>query len=311
MSSIPSPILIFGDTYISKNNIVSAKKKYPNLKWVNKSASKDSLNDIRMEAGTSSWDDSEKVILIQELPNKKNVREFLLDLAKTCPTKTKLIVWDSTNQIGIDPKTQTIEKTWSEFVDGMRKISGGKVINNGEKLDEKKGEDSINFVIKKFEDGGKVIEVKEAKFLLSIVGFDRGMLESDIKKMCITVPDLITSQFILDNAFPTTKESLLYKIGNTIDSGNYEGCLDIVEKFLRSGTNHNEIAVVIAKKARWQLAATYLWYSGMDWSSIPNKLMEMGKFPSAIWHDFQISSKEKKAKSEQFQGASGIVKYMC
>lgn len=310
MSSIPSPILIFGDSYISKNNLVSVKKKYSNLKWVTKSASKDSLNDIRMEASISSWDDSEKVMLIQELPNKKNVREFLLDLAQTCHSQTKLIIWDSSNQITVDPKSQTIEKTWSDFVSDIRKIPGSKVINNGEKLTEKSGEDGVNFVIKKFEDCGKVIESKEAKLLLSIVGYDRGMLESDIKKMSIIAPDYITAQFILDNAFSTTRESLLYKINNMIDSGNYEGCIDIIERFLSSGTNHNEIAVVIAKKARWQLAATYFWYSGIDWSDIPNKLMEMGRFPSDIWHDFQIDSREKKFKSEKFQGPNGIVKYM-
>jgi len=310
MSSIPSPILLFGDLYVSKNNILAAKRKYPNLVWVIKSATKDSLNDIRAVVGTSSWDDSEKVVLIQELPNRKNVREFLLDLAKNCPAKNKLIIWDSNNEIGVDHKTQTIEKTWAEFVSGINQIQGAKVINNGDQLTEKDSIDSVNIVIKKFENEGKVIEPRDAKLMLSIVGYDRGMIESEIKKMCLTAPDHITPQFILDNAFPTSKESLFYKMANAMDSGSYESCIDMVERFLSGGTNHNFIAEIVVKKARWQLAATHLWYSGLDWSNISGKLMEMGKFPSAIWHDFQIGSSEKKVQSETYQGPKGILGYL-
>lgn len=310
MSEIPSPILIFGDSYVSKNNIIAAKKKYSNFKWVTKSASTDTLNNIRMEAGFAAWDDSEKVLLIQDLPNKKNVREFLINLATSCPIKTKLIIWDSLCHIKIDQKEKTIEKSWADFVNAFRNIKGGKVINNGEELTEKSGDDSINFIIQCFEKYKKHIDITEARLLTNIVGFDTGMLESDIKKMVLTCPDKITSQFILDNAFPTTKEAVLYKISNILDEGNFEDAINLIDRFLNSGTNANEIAVIIVRKARWQLVTAYLWCSGLGWESITNQLMEMGRFPSSIWHNDQMENSRKRQEAESLQLHENMVKYL-
>ena len=58
------------------------------------------------------------------------------------------------------------------------------------------------------------------------------------------------------------------------------------------------------------MVATHLWYSGLSWGDIPEKMMEMGKFPSSIWHDFQIGSSAKKSQSLAFQSPKGIVDYM-
>ena len=307
---MPSPILVFGDVYLCKNNIIAAKKKYSTSKWVTKSASSDDLNSIRAEAGVVSWDDSEKILLVQDLPNKKQVRDFLLSLASNCPLKTKLIIWDSGEQIVVDPKEKTIDKTWADFIAGFKKINGSKLIDNGETLTEKQGEDSVNYVIKCFEKYRKQISYREAKLLISIVGYDRGMLDSDIKKMSLTCPEKVTPQFIVDNAFPTTKEAILYKIGNVLDDGNFENAVNLIERFMASGFNANEIAVIIAKKARWQMVVAHLWSSGLNWESIPNQLMEMGRFPSSIWHNDQMDTARKRQEAEQLQSPENMVRYL-
>jgi hypothetical protein len=312
-SDISSPILIFGDVYVSKNHIVSAKKKYSNIQWVTKSTSDDSLDDIEMEAYCPSWNDSEKIILIQDLPNRKNVREFLVKLSKSCPSYTKLIIWDSNGHIKNDKETGSIEKTWIEFVDSFKKIKGSKIINNGEELNEKTEKnngDCSAFISKCFAKYGKTIDNKEIKLLISIVGYDRGMLSSDIAKMCLTCPDKVTSQFIIDNAFPVTEEAILYKLGNSVDEGNYENILNMMDKFLASGMNSNVMAEVFIKKARWQMIVAYLWNQGMSWFDIPNKLMEMGKFPSSIWHNQEIESYRKKSESEALQDKDSIKIYL-
>lgn len=309
MAEIPSPILIFGDIYLSKNNIIATKKKYPNYVWVTKSASEDDLDSIRAEAGISSWDDNEKILLIKDLPNKKQVRDFLINLSSTCPIKTKIIIWDSEGKITIDPKEKTIDKTWSDFVNDFRNIKGSKIVNNGEDLTEK-GLAGFEYVVKCFKKYNKSIGEKEAKLLLNIVGYDRGMIDSDIKKMSLTCPDNVTCEFILDNAFPTNKEAILYKIGNVLDGVSFENAINLIERFLASGTNHNEIAAIIMKKARWQMAVAHLWSSGLEWDSIANKLMEMGKFPSSIWHNEQMDDSMKRREAEPLQSPENMVKYM-
>ena len=300
-SEIPSPILIFGDPYTSKNYLVSTKKKYPNIKWVTKSATNDTIDNIRAEAGIVSWDDSIKVLVIQDIPDRTQVRDFLSDLAETHDKNTKIIIWDSNQHIKIDPKEKTIEKTWAEFVDRFKSTKGSKIVNSGEQFTEKNEEDTVTFITNQFLRYNKQISSKNAKLLISIVGRERSMLDSDIKKMVLTAPEVIDADFIIDNAFPSTKEAIIYKLGNALDGNSYEATVNMVERFLANDVNYNVIAEICVKKARWQLAVAYMWSQGVPFSVIPNKLMEMGKFPSVIWHNEEMSESEKRSMSEGLQ----------
>ena len=310
MLEIPSPILIFGDHYLSKNNVIAVKKKYSKARWVTKSATNDSLNSIRMEIGVASWDDSDKIILIEDLPNRKAVRDFILDIGISCPPTSKIIIWDSSGQIKVNPKTKTFDKTWGEFVSEFKKIKGGKVINNGAELTEKDDEDSATFVRKAFEKQGRTIGNREIRLLIDIVGHNRGMLDSDIKKMCLIAPQKVSMSFILENAFPSSKEAVQYKLANVFDTGSYEESINMMERFIDIGTNPNIIAEICVRKARWQMVAAYLWVQGLNWSGVVDKIMEMGKFPAIIWHNPNFSTSEKRAEAEPFQEPEQMISYM-
>jgi DNA polymerase III delta subunit len=309
--NIPSPILIFGDPYISKNNIVSIKKKYPNIKWVTLSMEKNTLDEIRAEIGIDDFFGSTKIIIVQDIEGNKAARNFIISLCNNCPSSTKIIIWDSGNSIKIDPKTKTFQKSWTEFLSEFKKIPNNKIINNGEQLTEKQNIDCFDFVKKYFEKKGKIIDSKDVKLLVNIVGYDRGLLASDIDKMCITSPQKINSKFILDNAFPTFQESVLYKFSNVLDEGSYEECINATERFLDSDVNPNVISEILLRKARWRMIATYYWSKGLIWSTIENKLMEIGKFPALVWHNPNLDSGDKKRMSEQFQSPEGITNYIC
>ena len=310
MSNMPSPILIFGDLYLSKNNIINAKKKYPDSRWITLSAD-ESLDKIRAEAGLSSWDDKEKILLIESIPSRKQIREFLLSLIKTIPSTIKIIIWDSYGHIKIDSKTKTIDKGWMEFINEFRSVSGSKIVNNGEVLEEKKKDDCISFVIRTFDRYKKKIDPHNARLLIGLIGYDRGMLDSEIKKMCLTCSEHLNSEFIIENAFPSTKESLLYKFGNVLDEGSLEDAITITDRFLSSGFNANELAVVLARKARWQMVVAYYFFSGLNWESIPSVLMEMGRFPSSIWHNDQMELSRKKYEASVVQSSDNMIKYMA
>jgi len=301
MAQDSSPILIFGDQYLSKNNILATKKKYADVRWITKSASKDSLNSIRMEVGLASWDDSSKIVLIQDIPNRKQVREFLLDLAGSSPATTRIVVWDSNGHIKTNSKTQSFDKSWGDFVKSFKKIRGSKVINNGSALDEKQQQGCVEFVKDKFAKKNIEIGTLEAKVLIDIVGYDRGMLDSDIQKMSLVAPQKITIDFVLDNAFPTSKESVQYKLANILDKESYEDAIYMMERFLESGTNPNTISEICIRKARWQLVATHLWVSGLKWHEVDEKMMEMGRFPSMVWHNPKYTSSQKRLEAEKYQ----------
>jgi len=307
--SLSSPILIIGDPYAGKNNVLGIKKKFPQFKWITKSLDTDGLNSIRAEVGTFSFDDSEKAFILQELPDRKQVREFVIDLVSS-KISTYFIVWDSENHIKIDPKTKSMGKDWKDFLDRFKDIHGSKIINNDAPFTEKDNNSVVNFIADRFAYYGKQIDFREARLLINIVGFDRGLLDSDIQKMSLICPEVVTSDFILDNAFPSSKEAVIYKLGNIIDTGNYEDSLNMMEKFLSSGVNENKIADVLIKKARWQLIIASLWKEGMHWDDIPSKIMEMGKFPSSIWHNEEMDIPHKKRESEILNTPEGMYRHV-
>jgi len=308
MPDFSTPILIFGDAYISKDKILAVKKKYSSAIQVTMSAAKISPNEIRAEIGTSGWGEDQKLVFIEDIPNRKEVRKFLLNIAAHPLKDVKIIVWDSTNQIKPDPKTKKLNKTWGGFVQSFKDIPDAKVINNGAEFTHKDKDTCVSFVRGIFKKHAKEVSDENIKLLMEIVGKDRGLLKSDIEKLCLTSPKVVTSDFILENAFPTSKEAVLYQFGNVLDDASYDEAINMLEKFLAAGINPNVLAEVFMRKARWQLAATYFWVHGVGWSSISTRLMSMGQFPSQIWHNPQISNKKEVASD--FQGAEGILKYM-
>jgi len=305
-----SPTLIFGDYYLSKNKIIAIKKKYPHYRWLTFDTASESLDNIRMEAGVATFDDCPKALILENIPNRKLVREFLINLGTTCPEDTKLIIWDSNHQIKVDPKTKIFNKTWGDFIKEFKGISGSKIINNGDHLPNKNPTDSINFVISSFEKCKKEISRDVAKLVVSLVGNNRGFLLSDIEKMALTCSPVVTSEFVIANAYPSSKESALLKFAQALGTGSYENAVFAIERFIESEFNANELAVVMLRQARWQMAASHFWKSGMALKEIPQNLMRMGKFPSFIWHNPNNSYEAKKNQAEEYKTEEKMIEYL-
>lgn len=296
--NFPSPILVIGDQYVSKNNMLAIKKKYGEFyRIVTVSASQASIDEIRTEAGLLDFFSQPKIIVINDLPNQKAVREAIIELVAETSDNTKFVVWDSSNAIKFDPKTKTPNKTWSDFIDKFRSIKDSKVINNGAGFTEKDDDECLELVQTSFSKYKKTISHETAKIFISIVGKDRGLLLSEIDKLSLNSPSVITTDFVLDNTFPTSKEAVIYKFSNALDGG-YSHAIVMLDQFLDTGMNQNLLGEIIAKKVRWQLAACYYYSVGMSWYDIDRQLMEMGKFPSYAWHSQKISY-DQKAKITQ------------
>ena len=297
MSDIPSPILMVGDKYLCQKNVNSAKKKYSDFKWIILSATEDSVDKIRMESGTRDFFSRKKLLLIKEIPNLKDVREFLLDLVKSSSDNLKFILWDSENSIKPDPKTKAFNKTWTDFIDGIKKNKNHKIINHGFEFTDKEETSEIDFIKARFLTRERSISLEAAKLFVAIVGRNRGVIETEIEKLCVIAPKEINVDFIMDNAYPSSDEAILYKFGNVLD-GSYSKAVMMMQEFLDLGINHNVLSEIMAKKARWQLVVSHLYSDGMSWEDITPKIITMGKFPSYIWHDYQLTPTQKRKMTE-------------
>jgi len=297
MSDVPSPVLMIGDKYLCQKNVNSAKKKYIDFKWIVLSATESSFDKIRLESGTRDIFARKKLLLIKEIPNHKDAREFLLDLVKSSSDSLKFILWDSENVIKPDPKTKAFNKTWSEFINELKKNANHKIINNGFEFTDKEEVLGIDFVKAKFLHRGKNIDTEAAKLFIAIVGKSRGVIETEVEKLCITAPQEVKSNFVIENTYPSSDEAVLFKFGNVLDT-TYSKSVIMMQEFLDLGINPNVLAEIMAKKARWQLVVSHLWSEGMSWDDIAKKIITMGKFPSYIWHDYQLTPTQKRKMTE-------------
>lgn len=303
-----SPILIYGDHFFCGNDISRLKNIYSKYKWVTLSASSRCADEIRMEYGSISFDDTPKVILINELPNKSAIRDFLIDISST-KNENILVIWDSEEHIKIDSKTGDINKTWADFVGIFSQIDGNYIIDNT--FDAQSGEQQyIKFVRDSFAKNSQVINEIPAKLFVEIVGCDRSLLISEIEKFSLLKCKEVTEEIIIENAFPSSSEAILYKFSNILDTCSYEQSIAMMERFLSNGINENVMAEIIAKKARWQLIVCHLWASGMLWGEINDKIMEMGKFPSAIWHNGKVSTSEKKKLASNYNNLKDYIEFL-
>ena len=292
--NMPSPILLYGDSRLSKDIIVRAKKKYDDAHWITLPAKEDDDTDsIRAELGSLGWDDVCKVVIINNLANRKNMREFLLKMAKE-ESEVKLIIWDSDNVIKVDPKTNSVSAAaWKPFVKEFE--SFGKVVNSGAAFTIKESTGCVSYVKEGFKKRGLSIDNTTANLFVTLVGFDRGLLTSEIDKLClIALSDTISYQFILEHTFRSSKEAVLYVLSNALDKDSEEDCICIIEEFMGNGVNENVIAEILVNKARWQLVVADLFSKGKDWEDISRYLMSMGKFPSdgSGKHDTLLSAIE-------------------
>lgn len=308
--TMPSPVLILGDRGLSQENINSAKKRYSDYKWVTFSAKENSPDEIRASAGQGDFFSKKKIILINDIPNQKAVREFLLDLVKLSSDKLKFIIWDSEDTIKVDPKTKTFNKTWNEFIKEFKSNKDHKIVNNGNEFSEKENQDCVSFIQSRFKKLNKEISSNNALLMAEIVGRNRSALDSEIKKLATIAPDRIDEDFVLEHAYPLSKNAVLYKFGNVLDSCAYGESVIMMRRFLDMGINENVLAEIIARKARWQLAAASYWSQGLSWSEIPQAIMQMGKFPSEIWHKNALTPSQKRKESEGFKDIENRIEYM-
>lgn len=307
--NIPSPILIFGDQYLSKNNINSLKNKYGEYyRWVPISVTDNSIEALRSEAGIEDFLAQPKLIVIHSLPNQKAVREAIIELCSSSTDTVKFVVWDSTNTIRLDPKTKLPNKTWDDFIEKFKTIPNSKIVNNGAELTEKDDGDCISLVQNYFSKYKKTITEESAKIFVIIVGRDRGLLISEIEKLALNSPEKISTEFILENAFPTSKEAVLYKFGNVLDEG-YTKAISTLDTFLEAGINANVLAEIMAKKVRWQMAACHMYSKGISWYDIDKKLMDMGKFPSCLWYNDKIPYSQKQKIAQGIETPEGLQQF--
>jgi len=303
-----SVVLVIGDTQLGKNTVVKAKNKYKSYYWETVSATKQSPDEIRMISGFRQLGQSKKVVLITDLPNRKQIRSFIVDLVKSNSDDLKFVIWDSEGQIKIDPK-KGINKTWQDWINELKAVDGFVLVNNGGDFAENDQKDSVKYVQELFKKRKRIVDSVAARIFVDLVGKNRSMISSEVSKLCFTAPERVTKEFILDNTFPSSKEAVLYKFGNDLDK-DYGNAISSLESFSNLGINANVLAQIIVTKARWHLAICHLYSQGLDWGTIRHELLEMGKFPSCIWHNDQIPPSEKKKISISMNDPDNLKEFM-
>jgi hypothetical protein len=304
-----NPVFLYGDSISSQIQIELSKKKYCDFNWVIIDGSMP-IDEIRTLSGQNEFIPSKRIFLIKDLPNSKSFREFVLDLVESKIPLIKYIVWDSDDAIKLDPKNGTPNKTWGDFIGAFRKIKGATVINNGGEFKDNVGNDCLSFIKNEFAKRKRKIDDNSAKIFSEIVGSKRGFIVSEVKKLCLIAPATITDEFLVENCFPSSNDAILYKLNNAMDSFVFTPCIMTLNSLVNHGINGNVLAEIIVKKARWQLAAASYWKMGENWNHISKLIVNMGKYPSSIWHDHLMDLSNKKKISESLKEIESRIEYI-
>ena len=297
---IPSPTLLIGENAICRSSISSAKKKYSNYDWIEVSIG-ENLSEIREMASNNGLFNAPKVLVIKDIPNKKDIRDFLLDLVRDTDDMVRFILWDTENFIKPDPKTQCFAKTWQDFIENLKKINGFKLLNVGFNFTEKEEEPCIQYVAELFKKNNKTINHEAAKLFVSILGKNKTSIKLEVEKFCLAFKDVeINREQVLNFTYPSNRETILYRFNDCLDQ-SYESSILFMNNLLEIGINPNILVEIMMKKVRWQLAIAHMYTSGVSLHEIPSKLMLMGKFPSYIWRDPNINYASKKKEAEKYE----------
>ena len=309
-SNFPSPMLIIGDYSLSRENISMVKKKYPQIKWVEFSMESDSMEKIRMMSGSYEMCVDEKIAIIYDIPNKKEAREFLISLVSNPPEDVGFILWDSCGHIKVDDKGKYL-KTWEDFVDKIKEIPNHRIVNKGFDFDDNyKGlQQAIVYVQSEFSRHKKNINDSNAKLFLDLVGTKRSLIYSEIQKLSLLPDTNITEKLLFDACF-VTSESSLYKLQISLNNGDFNQSVNIVSELIGQGFPHIVVADSLMKKMRWSLAIVDLWSKGVSWSDMDSEIMNMGKFPSAIWHDGKLTAPQKQKMASEIVCVEHVKTYM-
>lgn len=289
---------IYGDPVISALNISLLKRKNKDYSYFECDISEDNFNKIRMEVGALGIGYEGKIIVLKSIPNQKAVRSFILELCKEKLPGILLVAWDSENIIKRDAKTLEINKTWSEFIDEVNAIDGCKAVNVGFDFTDKETKEMAVFMQERCKKKGFEIGTDACLALYYLIGGNRAIINSELDKLMMTSPARISYSFVLANTFPIIQEPVLWKLSAGFDKLNLTEAYLMATEYMGQGVNANVIAEILAKKAKWQLAACSLWKSGYYWPDVEKELLRMGKFPSEIWHSEKSQSEKKSFETE-------------
>jgi len=304
----PNPVILFaGDEALCRRDINRLKSGVYDVWWQEFSADDVSEDAIRAACGSGFIGFENAVVLIKDLPNRKHFREFLLNLIDTSPPYVRIILWDSHNYI---KDTSSPLLAWKEFVKAIKGIKGSRIIDHGLNFGNKwrDRKDVSRFVIDAFSSHSRKINADNALLFADLVGNNRAMLLTEIEKLSMVAPKIISEGFILENTFPSSQEAVLYKIGELIDNRKTAEAVHKLQEFQQHGVFHGVIVDVLVRKARLQLAAAHMWLNGLSDSEISDKLMQMGRFPANVWHS-SMPQGEKQVKAAE--AAEDISAYMA
>lgn len=309
MSMIPSPVLIIGDPVLSQRTVFLSKKKYNDFSWITIDANENTIDDIRSISGMNTFEDSKRFILIKNLQNKKDFREFIAELVQSSSDDLKFVIWDSSSEIKSDPKTG-INKTWQDWINLLKKNEKFVLVNSGFDFPDNDYKDSVSYVESLFQKNNKKIDPVASKIFIDIVGRNRAMIVSEVNKLSIISPQNIDRNFVIDNCYPSSKSAVLYQFGNDLDSGDLSKSIISLEKFLSSGIDANILAQIIVNKSRWHLAICSFYKEGLDFYTIKSKILGMGKFPSCVWHNDQLTDSQKNKLASNLNEDENMISFM-
>jgi len=221
--------------------------------------------EIAAELSIFNWEITQRVLVLRGVPDRKEMRDALQHIIPQIPEPHTLVIWDR--------KGCMVGSDWNAL---RNEIKGyGQVVQAAAPLsdDAYSDHDRFKYVTEAAAKSGQKITPENASLLLSMLGPDRGLIDTEITKLALMSDGDITTELIRSTVLPVAHDYPVYFFYAAFNTGKFSTIMDSAERLLNNGFEYNGLITLAMKQARWQVAAAYLLWQGRE---LRNGLKKLG-----------------------------------
>jgi len=216
------------------------------------------IKDVANALSASSFDDSQRCVLLRGLPNRKEIREGLQEVVPQIQSPHTLIIWDSHGAMS--------NVSWNPLRAECKRF--GRVPAMPVALEGLRSYDQPGAVI----DIGKANGIKllpvTAQALLELIGPNRSLISAELKGLSELGEMEPSVEIIRELVLPTAVDYPVWLFYAAFNSGSFKAIMDSAGLLLRNKYAYDIILMFAAKQCRWQVLAAWAWSQKKDPGSV-------------------------------------------
>jgi len=321
-------VLIEGDVNLTIPIVSTIRKLWfpggtDSSSWVvleppnNKDGDSDYCDQIDREILQTDIMGDQKVLVLRGFPNRKEFRQWIFKVVPLVEKPNTLILWDVDGIImnSSDSEWKGLRneiKGIGQCIEKAPPLDAKVRLSNGKYQDLYNIKEKTDYIMHSVEVKDHLISNQNATLLLSMIGADRGMIDTEITKLLFACENkVIDEKLIREAVLPLSQDYPIWQFSSAMNTGNYSEIMSSAKALLNMGKRNKEgkldssfkpegVMNLALKQCRWQLMGIDLLRKGED---VHSGLRKYGSHKSdesirkSVWSKLSYLSRERAQKN--------------